>query len=65
MPGIYFLNAYAATLALLNAVEKAGSTDYDAVKKALHTVYVDTSLGKIKFDEKGDATGIGFSMYQV
>jgi branched-chain amino acid transport system substrate-binding protein len=64
-PGAFFLNAYAATLALLNAVEKAGSTDYDAVAKALQTEYVDTPLGKIRFDQKGDATGVGFSMFQV
>ena len=64
-PGAFYLNAYAATLALLNAVEKAGSTDYDAVTKALRTEWVETPLGKISFDEKGDAKGIGFSMYQV
>jgi branched-chain amino acid transport system substrate-binding protein len=28
-PGAFFLNAYAAALALLNAIEQAGSTDYD------------------------------------
>ena len=64
-PGAFFLNAYAATLALLNGIEKAGSTDYGAVEEALRTQFVDTPLGKIRFDEKGDATGIGFSMYQV
>lgn len=64
-PGAFFLNAYAATLALLNAVEKAGSTDYDAVAKALRTKDVATPLGSIHFDERGDATGVGFSMYQV
>jgi branched-chain amino acid transport system substrate-binding protein len=26
---------------------------------------VETPLGKIRFDERGDAIGIGFSMYQV
>ncbi len=64
-PGAFYLNAYSAALALLNAIEKAGSTDYDAVTKALRTHYVDTPLGKIKFDERGDAIGVGFSMYQV
>ncbi len=64
-PGAFFLNGYAAALALLNAIEKAGTTDYDAVEKALRTEYVETPLGKIRFDEKGDALGVGFSMYQV
>jgi branched-chain amino acid transport system substrate-binding protein len=64
-PGAFFLNAYSAALALLNAIEQAGSTDYAAVAKALHTKDVDTPLGSIHFDERGDATGVGFSMYQV
>ncbi len=63
--GAFFINAYAATLALLNAIEQAGSTDYEAVSKALKTSFVETPLGKIRFDKRGDATGIGFSMYQV
>jgi branched-chain amino acid transport system substrate-binding protein len=64
-PGAFFLNAYAATQALLNAIDKAGSTDYKALSNALKTEWVETTLGKIKFDEKGDAIGIGFAMYQV
>jgi branched-chain amino acid transport system substrate-binding protein len=64
-PGAFFLNAYAAAMALVNAIEAADSTDYDAVTKALRSEWVETPLGKIKFDEKGDAIGIGFSMYQV
>ncbi len=64
-PGAFFLNAYAATQALLNAIEKAGSTDYEAVGNALRTEYVDTPLGKISFDKSGDAIGVGFSLYQV
>jgi branched-chain amino acid transport system substrate-binding protein len=63
--GAFFFEAYAATLALLNAIEKAGSTDYDALSKALRTQYVDTPLGKIRFDDKGDPLGVGFAMYQV
>ena len=64
-PGAFYLNAYAAAQALLNAVEKAGSTDYAAVTKALRTADVDTPLGKIHFDGRGDAIGVGFSMYRV
>ena len=64
-PGAFYPQAYAATLALLNAIEKADSTDYDALRKALQTNDVDTPLGKIRFDAKGDATGVGFSVYQV
>jgi branched-chain amino acid transport system substrate-binding protein len=52
-------------VALLKAVEKADSTDYDALTKALHSEYVDTPVGKISFDKNGDATGIGFTVYKV
>lgn len=64
-PGAFFLNAYSATQALLNAIEKAGTTKYEALRKALQNEFVETPLGKIRFDKKGDALGVGFSMYQV
>lgn len=64
-PGAFYLNAYAATLCLLEAIQKAGSTDFAAVSKALRSNWFETPLGKISFDENGDAKGIGFAMYQV
>ncbi|MFP4564799.1 MAG: branched-chain amino acid ABC transporter substrate-binding protein, partial [Spirochaetia bacterium] len=64
-PGAFFLNAYAAALAFTNAIEQAGSTDYEAITEALRSNFVETPLGNVKFDEKGDAIGVGFSMYQV
>jgi branched-chain amino acid transport system substrate-binding protein len=64
-PGAFYLNAYSAAIALLNAIEQAGSTDYAAVTDALRTKDVETPLGKIRFDDRGDAIGVGFSMYQV
>jgi branched-chain amino acid transport system substrate-binding protein len=64
-PGPFFPEAYSAALALLTAVQNAGSTDYDKVTEALRTKYVDTAVGKIKFDAKGDAEGVGFAVYQV
>ncbi len=64
-PGPFFPEAYSAALALLNAIDVADSTEYDAIIDALHNSYVETPVGKIKFDSKGDAEGVGFSMYQV
>lgn len=64
-PGAFYLNAYAATMAVINAIEKAGTTEYAAVAEALRDEFVDTPLGSISFDEKGDVEGFGFSMYQV
>jgi branched-chain amino acid transport system substrate-binding protein len=63
--GAFFDNAVSATIALLTAIKNAGSTDYDAIVKALHTKEADTPVGMIKFDDHGDAIGVGFAMYQV
>jgi len=64
-PGAFFKEGYAATMALLNAIEKAGSTEYSAIEKVLRSEYIDTPVGNISFDGKGDAIGVGFSMYKV
>ena len=64
-PGAFFDNAVSAAIALLTAIQNAGSTDYDAIVNALHTKAVETPVGNIKFDKKGDAIGVGFAMYQV
>jgi len=64
-PGAFYENAYAAALALANAIDVADSTEFEAVKKALQTQDTDTPLGSIRFDERGDAVGVGFAMYQV
>jgi branched-chain amino acid transport system substrate-binding protein len=64
-PGAFYLNAYSAMLAIVNAIDRAKSTEYKAVRKALRTYFTDTPLGKIKFNDRGDAIGVGFSMYQV
>ncbi len=64
-PGTFFDQAYAATLAAVNAIKVAGGTNYDALGKALKTSPVETTVGKIKFDAKGDAEGVGFAVYQV
>jgi branched-chain amino acid transport system substrate-binding protein len=64
-PGTFFDQGYAAVLAALNAVKVANGTNYDAVSKALKSSPVETPVGKIKFDAKGDAEGVGFSVYQV
>jgi len=64
-PGAFYENAYSAVLAMANAVKVAGSTDLEALKKALQTEKVDTPVGTISFDERGDAIGVGFSVYQV
>jgi len=64
-PGAFFDNAVSATLALLNAIEKAGTTDSAKVIDALHKEDIETAVGTIHFDEHGDAVGVGMSIYQI
>lgn len=64
-PGAFFDNAYAATYALMAAIQAAGSTEVDKIMDALHNNEVDTPVGRIKFDANGDALGVGMAMYQV
>jgi len=64
-PGAFYENAYSAMLAMTNAIAKAGTTDLAALKKNLQSEKVDTPVGTISFDERGDAIGVGFSVYQV
>lgn len=64
-PGFGYYNAYAATQALLDAIAKVGSEDVKALDKTLRENIVDTPLGKIHFNENGDAAGMALSIYQV
>lgn len=65
-PGAFYIEAYSAIIAVTEAIKAAGSTDYDKLVAALRNNWVETPIGKIKFDERGgDAIGAGFSMYQV
>lgn len=64
-PGSFFDNGVAATLAIINALEKAKSFDAEDVAAALRSEKVDTPFGEISFDEYGDPVGIGFNMFVV
>ena len=64
-PGTFFDQGYAAMQALLAAIRASGGTDFTGLEKALHGNFVDTAVGRIRFDAKGDAEGVGFSVYQV
>ncbi len=64
-PGAFFLQGYSAAVAITNAIKVANSTDYEKVINALRNNVVETPVGDISFDEKGDVIGAGFSMYEV
>ena len=63
--GAFYDNAYSATILLLTAIQKAGSTDPEKIMAALRANTVETPLGAIRFNDKGEAEGVGFSIYQV
>lgn len=64
-PGEFYLNAYTAMVVLVNAIDKADSTELSAVANALRSETVDTPMGHVSFDEVGDATGIGYAVSKV
>lgn len=59
------LQAYAAAMAIFNAMEVAGSVLADNISATLKSEYIDTTLGNISFDENGDLVGLDYLMYQV
>ncbi len=63
--GLFYMEAYAAAQALVNAFKAVGSTDSIKVMNALRSEFVNTPLGRIRFDAKGDAEGVGFGVYKV
>jgi len=63
--GAFFENAYAAMQVLVKAIEATGGEELAVLKKYMQSNDVETSVGKIRFDERGDALGVGFAMYQV
>ena len=62
---MFFDQGAAAWQALVAAIQKAGGTDAVALEKALKSSLVETSVGHLKFDTRGDAEGIGFAVYRV
>jgi branched-chain amino acid transport system substrate-binding protein len=63
-PEGYTLYTYGAIQAWAQAAAKAGSTDTDAMIKALRGNKFDTVLGNIGFDGKGDVTAPGYVFYK-
>ncbi|MBB4004338.1 MAG: branched-chain amino acid ABC transporter substrate-binding protein [Aurantimonas endophytica] len=60
----YVLYTYAAIQAWADAVNTAGSTDYDAIVTALNDGNFDTVIGELSFDDKGDVTLPGYVVYE-
>ena len=60
----YVLYTYAAIQAWADAVNKAGSTDFDPVVTALNDGDYTTVIGDLSFDDKGDVTLPGYVVYE-
>jgi len=62
-PEGYTLYTYAAIQAFAAAAEKAKSTKVDDMSKALHSMTVDTVVGPLTWDKKGDVTDPKYVFY--
>jgi branched-chain amino acid transport system substrate-binding protein len=62
-PEGYTLYTYAAIQAFAAAAEKAKSTDMEKLSQALHLSAIDTVIGKLTWDKKGDITDPKYVFY--
>ena len=62
--GAFVLTAYSAVQVMTDAMKKSGSTDTDAMQKAMREMTFKTPTGDIQFDEKGDLKSFDFVVYQ-
>ena len=61
----FVLSPFFELIAAFTAPINAGATDTDKLVEALRGHEVDTPIGRIKFNEQGDAIGVGMSIYQI
>jgi branched-chain amino acid transport system substrate-binding protein len=62
-PNYRVLYSYGAVQAWAAAVERAGSLEFEAVSTELRSHELDTVLGRIRFDVKGDVLPAGFEWF--
>ncbi len=63
--GPYSVYAYDAAGALLQAIEKAGTTAGDSLVRVLHAATFAGAMGQIAFDVKGDITAAPYVIWTV
>jgi branched-chain amino acid transport system substrate-binding protein len=54
VPDLFATEGYTAALVALNGLKEAGTDDPEAVREAIANTDLETPMGKISFDEKGD-----------
>ncbi len=62
-PEGYTLNSYAAIEAWAKAANMVKSTDSEKVAEALHANAIQTVIGELKWDDKGDLTKVNYAWY--
>jgi branched-chain amino acid transport system substrate-binding protein len=64
-PGVYSVYAYDATNILLQAIQKAGSTEPAKTIAAIKSIDYNGALGRIQFDAKGDVKESPYVIWKV
>jgi branched-chain amino acid transport system substrate-binding protein len=64
-PGVYSVYAYDAANILLQAVQKAGTTDGKALTAAIRAIDFTGALGHVQFDAKGDVKESPYVIWKV
>lgn len=62
--GPFVWTSFAAVQAITHAIEQSGSVEPADVAKTLHNETVDSVIGPIQWDEKGDLQGFSFNLYR-
>ncbi|ALU88717.1 ABC-type branched-chain amino acid transport system, periplasmic component protein [Herbaspirillum rubrisubalbicans M1] len=62
---LYSVFSYEAAQAIIEGLRRAGSTDSDAVARAMHRLRFEGVSGPVAFNEEGDLLNPGFTMYEV
>jgi hypothetical protein len=62
---LYAVFAYEAAQSILLGLRQAGSTDPDAIARAMHRLRFDGVSGPVAFNEEGDLLNPTFTLYEV
>lgn len=63
--GPFVFTAYAAIELMKNAIEKTGDSDPEAMAKYIRANPLETAIGTVAYDEKGDLTASTFQVYTL
>lgn len=64
-PDTYSINGYSALTVLAEGARKAGTLDAGKIAAALHGATIDTLMGKLTYDDKGDVVDPMVYIFQV